>query len=150
MKKALILTTLLFAAIISGSLWRSLRHEPGLSKHTLSPEMIEAQLIEGFTVTATSINEIAPLTVDEYTRLDGATVGPGARITYRYTLTEFASKEVDPDIIASELIPAVKENACNNEQIKATLLYGGVYIYEYFGKDDIQIGSFQIDKQVCK
>mgnify|MGYP000648698396 CR=1 FL=1 len=149
MKKVLILVALLAVFTMAGVLWRELGQPPADNRQAPGPGGIEAQLIEGFTITAARVNEAAPFMVDDQTRLDGARVGPGARITYSYTLTGFSSQEIDAGSISPEVMTALTSSTCSNEEIRPSLSHGGIYIYEYYGKDNVQIGSFEIDKQVC-
>lgn len=149
MKKALILVALLMVFMMAGILWREMGQPPTDNRQAPGSGGIEAQLIEGFTITAARVNEAAPFMVDDQTRLDGARVGPGPRITYSYTLTGFSSLEIDTGTISSEVKTVLARSTCSNEEIRPSLAHGGIYIYEYYGKDNVQIGSFEIDKQVC-
>ncbi len=47
-----------------------------------TPEELEAKVIEGFELAAKQLNAMTPLMVDEETRMENATVGPGAVMTY--------------------------------------------------------------------
>ena len=110
---------------------------------------IIAKIIEGFEVAAKQVNESAPIMVDEETRMDGASVGPGTLITYHYTFPNNSSTEVDSSLIRSNVFPIVKNGVCSSKEMKASLQYGGRYGYAYSGNDGILIDKFIIDRNDC-
>jgi hypothetical protein len=110
---------------------------------------IEVKLIEGFKKAAKQVNRNTPTMVDKDTRMDRATVGPGARVTYHHTFLNYTSKDIDPNWLRTNLRPVVKKNVCANEDMKASLQYGGIYIFSYSGNDGIKIASFEIDRNDC-
>ena len=114
-----------------------------------SQKEIEAKLIEGFEKGAKQVNATAPTMVDEDTRMDKATVGPGARVTYHYTFPKYSSRDVDSGWIISNLRPVVKSNVCVSKDMKPSLQYGGVYSFSYSGSDGVHIASFQVDRNDC-
>lgn len=114
-----------------------------------SPQEIEQELTRGFEIAARQINQNAPIMVDEYTRMDKATVGPGARVTYHCTFLKYASEDVDPTKLSTNLRPIVKDRVCNNKDMKPSLQYGGIYTYTYYGNDEKFISSFDIDRNDC-
>jgi len=121
----------------------------GLRTQDAVNEDIESGLIQGFKQAAEKINLGTPTMVDGETRLDKATVGPGAVLTYHYTFPNYASDEVDSAWINSQLRESVTSNVCNSEEMKPALQYGGKYIYSYSGSDQKVIGSFQITREDC-
>ncbi len=112
-----------------------------------TPQEAERTLTEGFEVAAKKLNANPPRTLDGNIRFDWASVGPGARITYHYTLTKHSSKDIGPDWIADILRPIIKNKAC--VKMKETLQYGGTYVYSYSGNDGVWIASFQVDRNDC-
>lgn len=114
-----------------------------------SPQEIEAKLIEGFQIAAKEFNEKCPIMLDEETRLDKATVGPGPRAVYHHTFPKYNSNEIDPSIIRSDLRAEVMQKVCSNEKMKKSLQYGGIYVYSYYGKDAVEIARFEIDRSDC-
>jgi len=87
--------------------------------------------------------------VDENTRMDRATVGPGARITYHYTFPNHNSRNIDLSWLHQNLRPVVINQVCSNKDMGLSLQYGGIYAYSYSGNDGAQIESFEIDQNVC-
>lgn len=110
---------------------------------------MEAKLMEGFKFAADQINARVPKMIDSDTRLDKASVGPGLRLTYHYTLPNRKSDEIDADLMLSILEPDVVDKACHNADMKSTLQYGGIYTYVYSGKDGVQILTFDVEKEDC-
>ncbi len=110
---------------------------------------IMAKLAEGFEVAAKQINESAPTMVDEETRMDRASVGPGALLTYHYTILNYSSSDIDSGVIKSNVFPLVKSGVCSNKDMKPSLQYGGTYAYSYSGSDGVLIDKFTIDSDDC-
>jgi hypothetical protein len=110
---------------------------------------IIAKLAEGFEAAAKQINESAPTMVDEETRMDGASVGPGALLTYHYIFPNYSSNDVDSGLIQSNVLPYVKRGVCSSKEMKPSLQYGGKYTYSYSGNDGVLIGEFTIDRNDC-
>jgi hypothetical protein len=115
----------------------------------LSPQQIEEKLIEGFTTAAQQINQQVPTMVDNDTRMDRASAGPGARLTYHYTFPKYTSRDIDQNWLLANLQPEVKKNVCANEKMKPSLQYGGIYVYSYAGSDKVEIARFEIDRDDC-
>lgn len=114
-----------------------------------SQKEIEAKLIEGFEKAVKQVNASAPTMVDEDTRMDKATVGPGARVTYHYTFPKYSSRDIDSGWIISNLQPVVKSKVCSSEEMKPSLQFGGVYSFSYSGSDGVRIASFEVDGNDC-
>jgi len=110
---------------------------------------IMATLAEGFEVAAKRINDSAPTMVDEETRMDGASAGPGALLTYHYTFPNYSSSDIDSGLIQSNVLPSVKSGVCSSKEMKPSLQYGGKYTYSYSGNDGVLIGEFTIDRNDC-
>lgn len=114
-----------------------------------SPQEIEQELIKGFETAARQINQNTPIMVDEVTRMDNATVGPGARVTYHCTFIKYSSDDIDLTKLHTNLRPIVKDRVCNNKDMKQSLQYGGIYTYTYYGNDGEFLSSFDIDRNDC-
>jgi hypothetical protein len=110
---------------------------------------VESRLTESFELAAEQINSLVPKMIDNDTRLDKATVGPGPRLTYHYTLPNRKSGEVDADLMQSILKSDIAAKVCSNEEMKNALQYGGIYSYSYSGNDNVSILTFDIVGQDC-
>lgn len=113
-----------------------------------SLEEIQQKVIDGFSIAAEQINQSAPTMVDEETRLDKASVGPGALLTYHYTLPNFVSDDLDANFI-NTVFAHTKEFVCTTKEMKPAMQYGGAYGYSYSSYDGVHIGEFIIDRDTC-
>lgn len=120
-----------------------------MPKADVGEQDVESGLIAGFEQAANEINRSTPTMVDSETRLDRATAGPGAVLTYHYTFPNYTSDDLDGAWIKSELRENVTSNVCESEVMKPALEYGGKYVYSYSGSDQIVIASFQITREEC-
>ena len=114
-----------------------------------SQQEIEAKLIEGFIIATKQVNSKTPTMIDENTRMDKATVGPGALVTYHYTFPNHSSRDVDSSWIISNLRPTVKNKVCVSKEMKPSLQYGGIYAFSYTGNDGVHIARFQVSGNDC-
>ncbi len=140
------------AAVIGGTIAREFSKEvsrSALSPTTLSPQKTEEILIAGFTIAADKINKQGPTMIDKDTRMDRASVGPGSRLTYFYSLPNYSSKDVDPSGFHVNVEPALKRKVCANIEIKPSLQYGATYVYVYSGNNGMEIARFEIRKNDC-
>lgn len=110
---------------------------------------VQNALIQGFNQAAEQINQGTPTMIDEETRMDKATVGPGATLTYHYSLLNYTSDEIDSGWINSGVRESITKHVCNREDMKPSLQYGGTYSYSYSGNDQKVIGSFQVTREDC-
>jgi hypothetical protein len=109
----------------------------------------EEALIKGFTQVADEFNAKGPTMMDEHTRLDSTKVGPGARISYFYSLPKYASADfADMDFLA-EVSPEIKKGTCNDADIKKTLEQGATYSFIYSGNDGVEIARLDLTQDVC-
>jgi hypothetical protein len=152
MKKKLLTALGFIAVLIVAGIAGQIGREAGkvtFSPSKLSEEEIEARLIEGFRSAANDINQKLPMMIDEETRLDRATVGPGARIVYHNTFTKYTSMDIDANWLQTNLRPLVMRKVCDNKDMRKSLQYGGIYVYSYSGSDEVEITRFEIDQNDC-
>ena len=114
-----------------------------------SQQEVEAKLVEGFTKAANQCNQRLPMMVDQDTRLDKATVGPGPRAVYHYTFPKYTSRDIDANWLQTNLRPEVMRKVCASADMKKSLQYGGIYVYAYSGSDGVEITRFEIDRNDC-
>ena len=87
--------------------------------------------------------------VDEITRMDAATVGPGFRANINYTLPKHSAGEIDADQFVQNMRPVVKNYVCSKKNMKLLLQYGADFAYLYHDKDGMLITSITIDRNDC-
>lgn len=123
---------------------------PGKSpveSNRVTPQEIEKELIQGLGNGAKQLK--TPMMVDEDTRLEKVTVGPGPRVTYHYTIVKHPSQKIDPSILRRNLYPEIRNKVCTGDKMKVSLQYGATYTYSYSGNDGVHVGSVDIDRDVC-
>lgn len=87
--------------------------------------------------------------VNDYTRLDKATIGPGAGITHHFSFPKYSAQDIDSEWVNSNLKPTVKNRVCSSIDMKQALQYGAVYTYAFSGNDGVFIESFQFSRDDC-
>ena len=152
MSKKILAVLGFIAIVIAMAIGGQIGKEVG--KATFSPSKpssrdIQANLIEGFSIAAKELNQKCPMMVDEETRIDKVTVGPGARIVYYHTFPNYNSNEIDANLIRTNLRAEVMQKVCSNDKMKKSIEYGGIYVYSYYGKDAVEIAQFEIDRSDC-
>ncbi len=80
---------------------------------------MEARVIEGFELAAEQLNAMTPVMVDEETRMEKATVGPGALMTYHYIFPNFASKDIDVNMMSASVFPIIRDGVCARHRNEA-------------------------------
>lgn len=151
MNKRLIIGVVFIAAFIAGGIGiKFVNNNETSTSASAKPklEQIQQKVTEGFNVAAEQINQSAPTMVDEETRLDKASVGPGALLTYHYTLPNFALSDVDTNFIDTVFAHA-KDFVCTSKEMKPAMQYGGAYAYSYSSNDGVHLGEFTIDRDTC-
>lgn len=107
------------------------------------------ELVEKLESEVEQINQQTPMMMDEQTRLDKATLGPGATVTYHFTFPSYSAEEVDRDKLANNLSPALTQNICLDEQLKASMEEGARYVYAFHGNDGREISRMEVDETDC-
>lgn len=114
-----------------------------------SPQKVQNALAEGLENAARQINERGPMMIDNDTRIDRASVGPGARFTYHYTFPGYSSREIDASLLRANLEPAVRSQVCRSKDMARSLELGTTYVYSYTGRDGAGILSFEVSRRDC-
>lgn len=148
-----VLSVLGFIAIlIAVSIGGRIGEEVGvavLSPSKPNPQEAYAKLIEGFTKAANQYNQRLPMMIDQDTRLDKVTVGPGPRAVYHHAFPRYTSRDIDANWIQTNLRPEVVRKVCASADMKKSLQYGGIFAYAYSGGDGVEITRFEIDRNDC-
>jgi hypothetical protein len=83
---------------------------------------------------AQAVNASAPKVVDEVTRLDRATAGPGRRLTYHMTIS-ISQSEFNLSEWKQKTLPAVRSNTLEQEATRSLLKAGITVVIRYSSKD---------------
>lgn len=114
-----------------------------------TPQQAQGAVAEGLEKAARQINDRGPIMIDKSTRMDGASVGPGARLTYHYTFPDYTSQEIDAGWLKATLQPTVRSNVCTSKDMAPSLKYGVTYIFSYSSKEGKKITSFEVSQRDC-
>ena len=114
------------------------------------PVAVQPQLIIKINELVKKGNEQLPMMIDKQTRLDKVVAGPGAKITYLYTLPELASFDVSAFWISNDVRPKVTKDVCDTAELRKLLASGAALEYAYKGKDGVDINQFQVQDADCR
>ncbi len=138
----------LIAAAIGGGIGKQVG-KAAFSPEKPTPQQVQGALAEGLEKAARQINARGSIMVDKDTRMDGASVGPGARLTYHYTFPGYSSRDIDAAWLKTNLQPTVRRSVCTNKDMAPSLKYGATYVYSYSGNDGAKIASFEVSQRDC-
>lgn len=114
------------------------------------PIAAKTELIKEIAEIVKTGNEKLPMMVDKQTRLDKVVAGPGAQITYLYTLPDYSSFDVSADWISTDVKPKVTKDVCDTAVLRKLIASGATLEYAYKGKDGVDINKFQVQDFNCK
>ena len=114
-----------------------------------TPQELESAVIEAFKKASDDLNMHGSRMLDEETRFDKTEVGPGARMTYYYTLIRYTSKDEKLKSLREPIDNKLWEGVCKNEAMRKATLQGGKYIYIFSGIDNEEFQSFEYGKVEC-
>ncbi len=116
---------------------------------TPMPSKNDHQLVSKIGNIVSTENSALPKMVDSQTRLDRVSAGPGAQLTYFYTLPNYASIDVNRSWITIDVKPKVTKNVCADQELRKLLIAGATLMYVYKGKDGVYINQFQVTQHDC-
>ena len=96
---------------------------------------------------AINLNAKCPKMIDEITRLDGTSDGPGLQFTYNYTITSVEGKDADAKKIHDFAQVSAAEGSRKSRNVKYMLQGGVIFNYNYFGSDGVFITQVSISKE---
>lgn len=88
-------------------------------------------------------NRKLPAMLDDVTRLDRLSIGPGVRTNYHHTLVSVQVGEIDKSYLSGFLRSQISSKVCANGDMRTVMRNGGTYSYIYRDKNGVDI--FQID-----
>jgi hypothetical protein len=91
-----------------------------------------------------AINATAPKMVDEATRLDSASAGPGRRLTYNLTLVSQKAQDIDRVAWKQNIVPKVRVNMIQTQGMHTLLAAGVTVVSRYSSSDGILIDEIVI------
>lgn len=117
--------------------------QPAVRAAERTPEQAIADIVR-------SANGKLPVMVDKQTRLDRVEAGPGAQLTYRYTLPDMAAPAANGYWISSEVQPKVTRDVCDTPDLRRLLASGAALVYAYDDKHGDDVGRFTVEDADCK
>jgi hypothetical protein len=92
---------------------------------------------------AADLNKESPKMIDEITRLEKATAGPGNLLTVDVTITSLKADEIDREIWAAQVRPNLKAGIVASPLAKS-LRTGSTITYRYSGSDGVKIDEISV------
>lgn len=92
---------------------------------------------------AKALNEGAPKMIDEVTRLEKATVGPGKLLTIHVTITSLKVADIDREVWNTQVVPTLKAGILASA-ITSVLRTGNTLTYRYTGSDGLLIDELSL------
>ena len=99
---------------------------------------------------ANDVNSKTPVSLDEYTRMDSALAGPGAQITYFYTLIQHESTNPSVREFGMLMRPVLLRNYCGSDEMRAMRDDDVKLAYVYRAKDGPEVSRVEIQAKECK
>ena len=85
------------------------------------------------------VNATAPKMVDDATRLDRASAGPGRRLTYELTLISLKSQDIDRIAWKRDVVPTIRANMAKTKAMHTLLAAGVTVASRYTSSDGILV-----------
>lgn len=112
-------------------------------------QAVSEKLYAGFKKSSDKFNKQGPKMVSKTLRLDKTSAGPGARITYYYTFTNYTSHDLNRDKLRTNLQTQLNKVLCDNDKIKPSLKLGATYAYVYSSNDGVKLVQLEVNKKLC-
>lgn len=99
----------------------------------------------------TAVNEVnkrCPVMIDQYTRLDSASVISGNSMQYNYTLINTELSEVNQDTVKKYVLPEIINNVKTSPDLKPFRDLKTTLIYSYRDKNGLAIMKFPVTPEM--
>lgn len=137
--RKIVITALCVLASVAGS-YGYQHYEKARSKERFATNLAEA---------ARLANQSTPRMIDEYTRLDGASVKSGSILAMHYTVPSIKQAELDTSIFRKETLAMATKQICGSAEAVKFLKFGGLYEFTYVDGDGREITRFHISHGLC-
>jgi hypothetical protein len=108
------------------------------------------RVVQNLKLQADAHNGWGPTHVNAWTVLDKTTVGPGARLTYFFTLLGATAKSPVKGLEDMEEGSGARIKLCGQASSRKLLDDGAVYEYIFRDQAGGEVGHFEIGKEDCK
>ena len=92
------------------------------------------------------INANCPKMLDEATRMDGATAGPGNLVTIRETVVTADGATIDRVAWRTTIAPRIRASSAQTPGIRKLLAGGTAVTYRYTGRDGVLIDEIKLTR----
>ncbi|HTX05815.1 MAG TPA: RDD family protein [Steroidobacteraceae bacterium] len=109
-------------------------------------------LQQELTQAANGVNASSPRMIDQITRIDGASVGPGPLFTYEYTLTNMSLRRLSPGTLATlqqRLSAHVRQAVCRAGALAPILRAGATVRFRYRDRDGRELVLVSVTRRDC-
>lgn len=117
------------------------------------PEKLAAESLESATkvarMTAIMVNREAPKIIDDQVRLEKAEAGPGALVTYHYTLINYDGDAL-PEDAAAEMGTDLIKQTCTNEALRKAIGDGLKFDFLYANNVGATVASVSVSAEGCR
>jgi hypothetical protein len=103
--------------------------------HSISSNFGGQTVEEQLVTTAAEMNKRCPIMLDDETRADSVSAGPGKALTYNYTLVKRSVKQLDIPRLMERLRPSIAHNAKTNPDLEHLRELQVTFVYKYADKN---------------
>ena len=89
-----------------------------------------------------------PKMLDEWTRIEEVTAGPGVRFNYNYTLVKQDFEDIDANVV-TEVVTKIRSQACVSKNILTSLKRGVTVTYSYKSRDGKPVLHLEVTRATC-
>jgi hypothetical protein len=100
-------------------------------------------------VAADDLNKHPPGSPKDVVRFDRAFAGPGAHITYYYSVPNYSSGQIHATELRKVAEPFLRRELCADKALKDSLNFGAVFVYVIRGNDGSEVLRLELSKGVC-
>lgn len=126
---------------------QEMKEESQIREHTLQEEQREG-LMSGLQKAADQLNAMAPVMLDELTRLDKIEINGTTAINH-YTFLLEPVPDIDQQWLEENYQQTVTASTCDDNMIREIIELGASMIRSYAFQDGTQIGQLYVDQEVC-
>ena len=98
---------------------------------------------------ASELNKQLPMVVDRETRLDSTLGGPGKRLTYLYTATNYNASQINVSEFTKQMSPQLRNGVCSSSDMNIFVRSGVTIIYSYRAKDGRHFAKIEVNPSEC-
>ncbi|GAB4542613.1 MAG: hypothetical protein Tsb0014_35540 [Pleurocapsa sp.] len=101
------------------------------------------------------MNQNLPMMVDNDTRWDSSSAGPGKQLNYNYTLVNYSSAELSNpqmfnfQVFEDSLNYSIKTEVCQLQAVKFLFQNGVVATYNYYANDNEFVTQIEVSPSDC-